>query len=447
MSAVGKPDRDRPTIGIIPSSWAVKKLDALADIDSESLSGNTAADFSFRYISLSDVKNGELIKTPTILFSEAPSRARRIVKSGDVLFSTVRPNLKGHGFARHVQESIVASTGFAVIRAKKELIAPSFLYHYLLSASIDDQIEKLTVGSNYPAVNSSDVKNLSIVVPSLPEQQKIAAILTTVDETLDVIARQIVVTQTLKTGLMQELFSRGVGTQDAAGRWVSHSEFKDSELGKIAAQWSATKLDVHAIKVGSGVTPKGGSESYLSNGVPLIRSQNVLVGRLTLNDVAFISAEQHKKMHNSALMPKDVLLNITGASIGRCAILPADFGEGNVNQHVCIIRTLPTLDPYFLCHYLNSSAGQKQVEKFQAGGNREGLNYQQIRSFDLPVPSLIEQQKIVEIFDGVDSKLDALAAKQAQYRNLKRGLMQKLLTGEWRVKLDTPVEEAIADAA
>ena len=161
-----------------------------------------------------------------------------------------------------------------------------------------------------------------------------------------------------------------------------------------------------------------------------------MVGRLWLDDVAYIDEVQHNKMRNSALEPEDVLLNITGASIGRCAVLPRDFSEGNVNQHVCIIRTQPSLNPKFLCQYINSSFGQKQVAKFQAGGNREGLNYQQVRSFDVPVPSVAEQEKIVYLLEAVDSKERCLERKQLQHQTLKRGLMQKLLTGEWRVKID-----------
>lgn len=285
-------------------------------------------------------------------------------------------------------------------------------------------------------LNLSIIKSIVIGLPPLSEQRKIASILTAVDDKLDIIARQIEVTKALKRGLMQTLFSRGVGNRDTDGRWLPHTEFKNSELGEIPLKWSADKLNSHVCKVGSGVTPKGGSDSYISTGIPLIRSQNVLVGRLSLDDVVFIAHEQHEKMRNSALAPSDVLLNITGASIGRCAVLPADFKEGNVNQHVCIIRPTSSLNPHFLCQYLNSDLGQKQVGKFQAGGNREGLNYQQIRSFDVPVPSRMEQDKIAEILESVDKKVDVLISKKIHFQTLKRTLMQKLLTGEWRVKLD-----------
>ncbi|WP_084168118.1 restriction endonuclease subunit S [Paraburkholderia acidipaludis] len=311
------------------------------------------------------------------------------------------------------------------------------LYMFHALSRFTDEMKSKTNGSTMLHLTKAGMEKEAIALPPLQEQRKIAAILTTVDDKLDVIARQIEATQTLKRGLMQMLFSRGVGTQDANGQWVPHAEFQDSELGQIPAGWAAEKLNSHVTKVGSGVTPKGGSDSYVSAGIPLIRSQNVLEGKLSLDDVVFIDRRQHEKMRNSALAPNDVLLNITGASIGRCGVLPADFDEGNVNQHVCIIRPEKSLSPHFLCHYLNSDIGQKQISKFQAGGNREGLNYQQIRSFDVPVPPVPEQDEIARILGCADEKIEVLTEKLEQYQTLKRGLMQKILTGEWRVKLSS----------
>ncbi|EGR4466983.1 restriction endonuclease subunit S, partial [Vibrio cholerae] len=274
----------------------------------------------------------------------------------------------------------------------------------------------------------------------LPEQKKIADILSTVDKKIDLIDQKIAETEKLKTGLMQKLFSEGVGVQDENGNWQPHTEFQDSPFGKIPKCWSVETLGEHTIKVGSGVTPKGGSKAYVDTGIPLIRSQNVLFGKFKLDDVAFITEQQHEKMKGSQLKPKDVLLNITGASIGRCAVLPADFEEGNVNQHVCIIRMSQAITPEFCGWFLNSNLGQKQIWNLQAGGNREGLNFQQIRSFRVPVLTVEEQCSIVEILSTVSDKLNLLEQQKAETQQLKKGLMQKLLTGEWRV----PVEETEA---
>lgn len=209
---------------------------------------------------------------------------------------------------------------------------------------------------------------------------------------------------------------------------VGEAGYRETEIGWIPSDWQARKLGELVAKIGSGVTPKGGSDSYLPSGVPLIRSQNILWGRLSLNDVAYISDEQHERMANSALKPLDVLLNITGASIGRCAVLPGNFLEGNVNQHVCIIRPSESLQSGFLSHYMISEFGQEQINKLQAGGNREGLNYQQIRGFTIAHPPASEQQKIAAILTAVDDKLDLIARQISATQTLKQGLMQTLFT-------------------
>ena len=193
------------------------------------------------------------------------------------------------------------------------------------------------------------------------------------------------------------------------------------------------KLGTLLSKVGSGVTPKGGSDSYVSEGVPLIRSQNVLWGKLSAAGIAFIEAQQHAKMSGSVVRPNDVLLNITGASIGRACVVPSSLGEANVNQHVCILRVGENLDSTFLCNFLISQQGQREIALFQAGGNREGLNYEQVRSFEIPLPPLAEQRKIAEVLQSEDEAIDTLKAMAELLRTQKRGLMQKLLTGEVRV--------------
>lgn len=196
--------------------------------------------------------------------------------------------------------------------------------------------------------------------------------------------------------------------------------------------WKETKLGLHTIKVGSGITPKGGSDTYKTCGIPLIRSQNVLWGQLDLSGVAFIDDVQHNKMANSTVYPNDVLLNITGASIGRATVVPSQLKKANVNQHVCIIRTTKNLEPNYLMQYLISSSGQKQIEQFQAGGNRQGLNYEQIRSFKLNIPPFEEQIKIAIILSTWDKAIETTEQLFRNSQQQKKALMQQLLSGKKR---------------
>ncbi|WP_369427257.1 restriction endonuclease subunit S [Providencia sp. PROV236] len=194
--------------------------------------------------------------------------------------------------------------------------------------------------------------------------------------------------------------------------------------------WVLKNLGRLATKIGSGVTPKGGSNAYKPSGIPLIRSQNVLWGNLDLSDVAFIDEDQHAKMKGSIVYKNDVLLNITGASIGRSAV--SHLNEANVNQHVCIIRS-DALEPEYLKNFLLSFYGQKQIEQFQAGGNRQGLNFEQIKSFKLPVPPLPEQRKIAKILCTWDKAIATTEKLIATSQQQKKALMQQLLTGKKRL--------------
>jgi type I restriction enzyme S subunit len=373
MSTAGMPGYKETSIGWIPDSWPVRSLEAIStdNITYGVVQPGPEDKSGVRLVRGGDVKKGR-VSTALRTISSAVSNqfSRTVLRGGELLVSLVGypgetaiagKELAGANIARQVGLVRLCDSNNS-----------HFVQQYLSSPIGKKVLLGGMIGSAQQVINLNALREVEVPLPQLPEQQKIAAILTAVDDKLDVIARQIEATQTLKQGLMQTLFSRGVGTQDADGRWVPHAEFKDSEMEEIPVGWEVAKLNAHASKVGSGVTPKGGSDSYLSSGIPLIRSQNVLVGSLSLDDVVFISSEQHEKMRNSALSPNDVLLNITGASIGRCAVLPADFEVGNVNQHVCIIRTDVTLSPHFLCQYLNSEMGQKQIGKFQAGGIARG---------------------------------------------------------------------------
>lgn len=185
-------------------------------------------------------------------------------------------------------------------------------------------------------------------------------------------------------------------------------------------------------KVGSGVTPRGGAEVYQSEGIPLFRSQNVTNEGLLLDDIAYISKEIHESMSSTRLRANDVLLNITGASIGRCYYLPKDFTEGNVNQHVCIIRpTSKVLSPY-LYYCLISNEGQQKIELTQTGANREGLSKEDICNFEFDIPPLEEQSRIVSYLNDKTGKIDArvslLTKKRDAYQRLKKALISRVVT-------------------
>jgi type I restriction enzyme S subunit len=205
-------------------------------------------------------------------------------------------------------------------------------------------------------------------------------------------------------------------------------------LGPIPKHWQKTRLKFVLLKIGSGITPKGGAEVYQTSGIPLLRSQNIHFDGLRLDDVAYITEDIHRSMNSSRVLLGDVLLNITGASIGRCYHVENWLGEANVNQHVCILRPNENIITKYLYYYLASELSQLQIGLLQTGANREGLNFEQLGNFLIPLPTIAEQKQIVDILDQKIQSLSSLSSKvQTDLSLLKEyhtALINEIVTGK-----------------
>jgi type I restriction enzyme S subunit len=167
-------------------------------------------------------------------------------------------------------------------------------------------------------------------------------------------------------------------------------------------------------KIGSGKTPSGGSEAYVSQGVALLRSMNVRNGFFDLSDVAYIDADTDLAMASTRLRAGDVLLTITGGSIGRSAVVPQDIGPANVNQHVCILRPKSGVPSPLLSAALLTPAVQGQISAVQVGGNRDGLTFEQVGELLLPWPAsdLARAEARVEVALASSARIHAAVASQ-----------------------------------
>jgi type I restriction enzyme S subunit len=200
--------KDSP-LGRIPREWEVQTLQEVAQIDPESLGSGTPPDYQFKYIDISAVDGGvinwDAVTTET--FETAPSRARRIVRPGDVLLGTVRPRLQSHAFANWSERSgYVCSTGFAVIRSE-ETVKPRFMRSFIFSEIMTAQLRRAETGSNYPAVPKSDVEELLVSVPCLSEQSRIAAVLDAHDARIRAEEATLDKLHQVKRGLMDDLLT------------------------------------------------------------------------------------------------------------------------------------------------------------------------------------------------------------------------------------------------
>jgi type I restriction enzyme S subunit len=291
-----------------------------------------------------------------------------------------------------------------------------------------------------PSLSRGSLEALDIATPSLPEQQKIASILTSVDDKLDVIARQIAATQSLKQGLMQTLFSRGVGTQNSEGRWLPHTEFKNSELGEIPVGWGVAALGelIERLMDFRGRTPKKLGMDWGDGDIPALSANNVRMGYIDfLRECYLGSSELYRAWMVQGDTKRDDLVFTMEAPLGNVAIIPDDR-KYILSQRVILLRPNQRIMYQYLFQYLRSDLFRGILDVNSTGTTAKGI--QQKRLVQLPVllPSLDEQERIASVLCEVDGKLQSLAMKSGQYECLKRGLMQKLLTGEWRVKLDSP---------
>ncbi len=191
---------------------------------------------------------------------------------------------------------------------------------------------------------------------------------------------------------------------------------------EVPSGWVWTTLDEICSKIGSGSTPRG--SNYSEDGIPFFRSQNVHNEGLVYEDIKFISNATHQSMIGTEVCSKDVLLNITGGSLGRCAIVPDDFLVGNVSQHVCIIRTICVL-PSYVHAFILSSLFKKSMSI--TGSGREGLPKYNLEKMYLSLPPLAEQQRIVEEVERWFKLIDIIEQGKADLQSSIKQAKNKIL--------------------
>ncbi|WP_270341113.1 restriction endonuclease subunit S [Lactococcus petauri] len=278
---------------------------------------------------------------------------------------------------------------------------------FLMNSIKNFNIEPFLVGGGRAKLNADVMMKLNILLPTFDEQEKIGSFFSLLDDTIALHQRKLDLLKEQKKGFLY-------------GAKVPELRFAG-----FADDWEQRKLGEVTEKIGSGKTPKGGNSNYQSHGVALIRSQNIFDDRVNNNDIAYISDKVDNDMKNSRVFKNDVLLNITGASIGRSAVYQSS-DTANVNQHVCIIRPKDNIVSNFIQLNISSTKGQKEIELNQAGGGREGLNFQQIAKMIFSYPSYDEQQVIGLFFEKINDTITLHQRKLDLLKEQKKGFLQKM---------------------
>lgn len=289
-----------------------------------------------------------------------------------------------------------------------------------------------------PSMTQSDLGNNPVCLPPYEEQLKIVSFLDGMVDKIDNVIKDkesvIEDLQNYRKSILSEILTHGL---------KSEKTMKDSCnecVGEIPSSWNIIKLARCTTKIGSGKTPSGGADVYTSEGIMFVRSQNVYNDGLRTDDIVFIPEEIDNTMIGTRVQNDDVLLNITGGSIGRCCHIDDPFIRANVNQHVCIIRTIKDkLNAKFLQLCVTSEIVQRQIKCCQTGSNREELNFEQIGNFVIPFPPYKEQEQIANYLNTkiecVSTAINELQLQINDIKTYKSSLIIEAVTGKIDLRL------------
>lgn len=404
--------KDSP-LGKIPSDWEVCYFEDIAEIDKYCLKGNTPKEYQFEYISLSDVDSNVIkIETSTQVFESAPSRARRIVNKGDILMSTVRPNLQGFSLIRNEVKDLIASTGFAVISTTK--CNNEFLYQYLFSSSISKQFYQLLVGSNYPAINSSDVKRLKLPLPPLPEQIRIAEVLGTWDKAITNLQATITQKELRNKWLMQQLLTGKKRLKGFGGEW-KEIRMKDVFKRIDKVNDGDDKHSVMTISAKKGLVSQEDKFDRVIAGDSLKKYT-----LLNKNDFAYNKGNSKTYQMGCIYQLEEI----------ESALVPFVY--------ICFSPTEKIYSAFYK-HWFLAHGLDRQLNRIITSGARgDGLlnvNSDDFFKLKIPYPTIEEQTAIANVLQTASNEVQLLQKQLDKLREQKKGLMQVLLTGKKRLNI------------
>lgn len=431
-------------LGRVPSHWEVLPLKAVATCNDEVLPETTDPEMVIEYVEISGVEEGlGITQTETLSFGSAPSRARRVVRSGDVLISTVRTYLRAIATVEDPPDNLIASTGFAAIRPRR--VSPGYLGYLLHCEYLMAEVISRSVGISYPAINSSDLMRLKGPIPPINEQAAIASFLDREVDKIDALVeeqrrliellkekRQVLISQAVTKGL-----HHNVPMRDSGVEW----------LGKVPAHWEMTKLKHLVIESVAG--PYGASltkDMYTSTGYRVYGQQQVIPDDFSIGDY-YISDSKFAEMRRYAVHEGDVLISVMG-TIGKVAVVPGNVEPGIINPRLVRYKCCERIRPRYLQRVLLSQRHQEHLLFEAKGTTMDGLNMSTLGSVPVPVPPLSEQAQIVDWLAKLQRQTDALVEEAeravALLAERRAALISSAVTGKIDVRSLLPQPEAVA---
>ena len=394
----------------LPEGWKEVELGELADcLDGDwILSADMSETGEIGLVQLKHIGEGKFLnKKFNFITKERCNKLKcTFLKKGDLLVSRMAEPICRSCILPELEFDTITSVDVTIVRPLNNSVIKEYLNILFNSNLIKNQVENYTTGTTRARISRKNLERLKVILPPFLIQQKIVSILEKAEKAKEMRKEADELTKELLKAVFVEMFRK---------------KFTIKKLGELSS------------KISSGSTPLGGSENYLDGGeILFIRSQNVLMNKFSNHDKLYISKEIHENMKRTWVKKYDILLNITGASIGRTAIYLGEDDKANVNQHVCIIRIedFKIINPIYLNYYLSGDKIQRHIQLTNAGGTREALNYAQIKNFDIPVPPIELQNKFASIVKEVESMKEQQKRSKEQIDNLFNILIQKAFKGE-----------------
>ncbi|MGT8839353.1 restriction endonuclease subunit S [Vibrio cholerae] len=424
----------------LPSEWEMKTLGELGTchIGLTYKSDNVVSEGGTLVLRSSNIQQSRLVFDDNVFVNmDVPSKLK--VCYGDILICVRNGSRSLIGKSAVIeQEHAIENLTFGAFMSVYRTDHHDYVRHLFHSDMYYRQIRN-NLGATINQITNKNLNSFTFPFPkSSAERNKISEVLSTIDKKINLIDQKIAETEKLKTGLMQKLFSEGVGVQDSDGNWQPHSEFQDSPFGKVPSSWALETLEqrLDVIKDGTHFSPKSkeGPCKYLT-------SKNIRFGELDLTNISYISQEEHDRIYKgSPVKYGDILLTKDGANTGNAAINTLEEPFSLLSSVAYLRGSEKDVDHGYLLQLLLSPKGQSMMKSAMAGQAITRLTLKKIGAFVLPFAPIDEQNEIERILSTVDKKLQLLKKQKSETQQLKKGLMQKLLTGEWRV----PVEETEA---
>lgn len=422
-------------VGATPETWKMIPLKYLASYNDEVLSENTDDEFEFDYIEIGSVQYGRgIIYTEHMKFKNAPSRARRIVRKDDIIVSTVRTYLKAVATIPACNNSLIASTGFIVIRPHKVL--PRFMNYALLSESFISLVESHSTGISYPAINSIDVVKFKIPVPCRSEQERIAAFLDAecaeIDAVLEKTRASIEEYKKLKQAVITQAVTKGIRgdrpMKDSGIEWI----------GDIPAEWSVVKGRRLILATQNGLTRRNLEKS---EGFIVLKLKNLDAdGNIDYSEVNRVALTDEEKSKYQLCDGDFLFVRVNGSRnlVGKCAIYH-DVGEiVAYNDHIIRVKLNDLCLKEYFHYYLLSIAGKREIELHTStAAGQFTISGDGLRELRVVLPGIVEQAETVAYLDKKSADIDALVAKKQQYlteiENYKKSLIYEYVTGKKEV--------------